>query len=149
MSRRTWRDGARLALSAAGLLISAYLTLLHYDSDVPLVCSAGSYVDCETVLSSSASMVLGLPVALWGFLWFAVAFLFAVLSVRARPRGEPPPFATSGLLWTLIGTATVLWLIYQEVGVIGKLCAWCTAVHVLVLAMLVVQVTGEPAERSP
>jgi uncharacterized membrane protein len=48
----------------------------------------------------------------------------------------------------LIGTLMVLWLVYQEIGVIGKICAWCTAVHVLVLALLVVQVRAYRPQRE-
>ncbi len=142
-------DRLRLALAALGLLISAYLTLLHYDSAVPLVCGRGALVDCETVLASPSASVLGVPVAAWGLAWFAVALALALLSLRPGTRGESPPLRAAGLGWTLIGTAAVLWLIYQEVGVIGRLCAWCTAVHLVVLALLVLQVLRESPRAAP
>jgi uncharacterized membrane protein len=40
---------------------------------------------------------------------------------------------------TAAGVAGGLYLDYQEVGVVGKICAWCTAVHVIIVAMAVVQ----------
>ncbi len=125
MQRRT-ADRLTLALGTAGLLISGYLTLLHFDSSVPLVCSAGSYVNCETVLTSPSATFAGVPVAVWGVAWFAVALALA----RVR---------RAALAWTVAGTIGVMYLVFQEVGVIGKLCAWCTAVHVIIVAMLVVR----------
>ena len=148
MRRRT-ADRVTLALALVGLLVAAYLTLLHYDSSVPLVCSAGSFVNCETVLTSPSATVLAVPVAVWGIVWFAVALAMAALLVRAKARGGSPMLRNALLAWTVAATLGVLYLVYQEVGVIGKLCAWCTAVHVIVLAMLVVQVGGQSAEGNP
>ncbi len=141
-------DRLRLVLTTLGLAIAAYLTLLHYDTSIPLVCGRGTIVDCETVLSSPSSTVLGAPVALWGLLWFGVAFVLGVLTARAPGSGRSG-LRTAGLAWTLIGTGAVLWLVYQEIGVIGKICAWCTAIHVLVLTLLVVQVLEKrPVEEG-
>jgi uncharacterized membrane protein len=139
----------RIALTVIGLAIAAYLTLLHYVSSVPLACGSGSVINCETVLSSPASMVLGVPVAVWGLLWFAVAFVLALMWARASGGGEPPHLRAAGLAWTLVGTATVLWLVYQEIAEIGRICIWCTAIHVLVLALLVIEVRADqPPEAA-
>lgn len=142
----------RLALIVAGLAVSGYLTLLHYFTSVPLVCGQGSLVDCHTVLSSPSSVVLGLPVAVWGLFWFVVALGLAVLMLRGGGGGAGGSrgVRTAALAWALVGTASVLWLVYQELGVIGKICAWCTAVHVVVLALLVVEVRAHGSvEEAP
>lgn len=132
----------RLALTVIGLAIAGYLTLLHYVTSVPLVCGQGSFVDCHTVLNSPSSMVMGLPVAVWGLFWFVVALVLAVSALRSGDLGGrgASRVGAASLGWALVGTATVLWLVYQEIGVIGKLCAWCTVIHVVVLALLVVEV---------
>lgn len=144
---RGW-DRLRLALGVAGLLISAYLTLVHFDSHVPLACAAGSFVNCETVLSSPSATMLGVPVAAWGLAWFAGAIALALLSLRTGAGGEARGLRALGLAWPLVGTVGVLWLVYQEVGVIGRICVWCTVVHVIILALLVIQVLSEP-RRAP
>ncbi len=143
-------DRLRAGLAAAGLLIAAYLTLLHYDTSVPLVCGSGrgSVVNCERVLDSPSSVVLGVPVAAWGLLWFVVALGVAVVALRAGESGASPSLRVAAFVWALVGTLSVLWLVYQEVGVVGKICAWCTAVHVLVLAMLVVEVRSYPLRAA-
>jgi uncharacterized membrane protein len=131
-------DRVRLVLAVIGLAIAGYLTLQHYDGGLPLACGQGSFVDCETVLTSPSSMVLGLPVAMWGIAWFGVAVALSVPALRGPPSSSSLHYVR--FAWTLVGTATVLWLVYQELGIIGKICAWCTGIHVLVLALLVVEV---------
>jgi len=142
---RVRSDRARLVLALIGLAIAGYLTLLHFDSNVPLLCAAGSRINCETVLTSSSAIVFGVPVAVWGVAWFGVTLVLAVLSIRAGPAGRAPLLRSVSLGWTLIGTGGVLWLLYQEMGVIGKICAWCTAVHVIVLSLVVVEAASDGA----
>jgi uncharacterized membrane protein len=142
-------DRLRVAQAAAGLAIAGYLTLLHYNSDIPLVCAGGSFVDCATVLNSPSAVVFGIPVAVWGLAWFAVAVALSVLFLRCPAGAKPPALRAAGLGWALAGAGGVLWLVYQELGVVGRLCAWCTAVHVAVLALLVVEVEqSEQARRG-
>ncbi len=137
-------DRWRAALAGLGVLVSGYLTLLHYDGRIPLVCTSGSLVNCEQVLTSPSSRVLGVPVAAFGLVWFLAALALAWGSLRPRPAPEPPGLRATALAWTAAGTASVLWLIYQELGVVGKVCVWCTIVHLLVLALLVLQVLSDP-----
>ncbi|MDE3053201.1 MAG: vitamin K epoxide reductase family protein [Gemmatimonadota bacterium] len=137
-------DRWRVGLTGLGVLVSGYLTLLHYDRNVPLVCSSGSLVNCEQVLTSPSSMVLGVPVAAFGLGWFLVALALAWASLRPRAAMEPPGLRATALAWTAAGIASVLWLIYEELGVVGKVCLWCTVVHLLVLALLVLQVLSDP-----
>lgn len=143
MRRRT-ADLLVVALAAAGLLVAGYLTLLHYDSSVPLVCGAGTFVNCEAVLTSPSAFVAGVPVAVWGVLWFAVALALAAVLLRAARAGGSARLRQAARGWTAAGVVGVLYLIYQEVGVVGKICAWCTAVHVIIVAMAIVQSVEAP-----
>ncbi len=142
MTRQSW-DRLRVILAVLGLLVAGYLTLLHYDTSVPLACSDTGVVDCAAVLSSPYAMLLGLPVALWGVGWFTVA-LGLGLGALARARGpEPPALRWAGLLWSVVGGLFVAYLVSSEL-MIGKMCLWCTGVHVLVLAILVILVLSDP-----
>ncbi|MDI3316267.1 MAG: vitamin K epoxide reductase family protein [Bacillota bacterium] len=117
----------RLGLAGAGAAVSAYLTLLHW-APRALACPRAGLVDCGTVLDSPASLWLGIPVAIWGLVWFLVA---GVLAWRAA----------SGLrfLWAGAGAVAVLGLVYTELFVVGALCLWCTLVHLLVLALFALE----------
>jgi uncharacterized membrane protein len=138
MSLFRWSAG----LGLLGELISLYLTAVHYaQGSVPLACAAGGIVNCEEVTSSAQSMIGPLPVAGLGLLWFAI---FLALTMSHTPL----PYR---LLWASGGMAFVLYLLYAELFLVGALCLWCTAVHLLVAGLFlltVAQVGGEPPPRS-
>jgi uncharacterized membrane protein len=132
---------ARLLLAGAGLAISAYLTALHYDRAIPLVCTAGGRIDCGAVLTSPSSQVFGLPVALFGVAWF---FLAGTLVLAHDRPGAPAWLRHATLAWMLAGCGAVVYLVYAELALVGHICLWCTAVHVLVLALFVLQALAPP-----
>jgi len=122
---------AALALSLAGVGISIYLTLLHY-AGVPPACPMSGPVDCEAVLTSSYSVIAGstVPTSVAGIVWFAVSAV--IWGWRIGPLH---------LLWSAIGLATALYLVFVELVVIRVICLWCTAAHVLVFAIALIAVT--------
>ena len=127
MTTRLWR----LLLAAAGFGISVYLTLVHYDARVPLVCTDNAFIDCARVVTSPQSVVLGLPLAVWGMLWFAV------LGMTIWLRGERGAWTQMlDLGWAVVGALSIVYFIYIELFVVGVLCLWCSIVHLLVLANL-------------
>ncbi len=137
--RAVWWQAAVVILSAAGLIISIYLTSVHYEH-IPLVCSTTGFINCQRVTSSPYSVVPGttIPITIPGMLWFVVSGATAIISLRA--------FAVNGidsrrlrmfqLLWSLFGVAFVLYLIYAEFILLHNLCEWCTAVHIATVIIL-------------
>jgi uncharacterized membrane protein len=122
-----------LALSAAGLLIAVYLTVLHYNRRVPLYC-AGSGFNCRAVLDSPASVLLGVPVSVAGILWFAVMVWVTVAMAGGVNRDRLLVFARG---WAAAGMIGVLYFVYTEMFVVRAFCLWCTAVHGLVFSLFV------------
>ncbi|MFD5827174.1 vitamin K epoxide reductase family protein [Lentzea sp. NPDC060358] len=125
-----------LLLSVAGLLISAYLTYTHFNAGA-LLCSADAVVDCETVTTSEQSELFGVPVAFLGLAFFAFLTVICL------------PFAwrVDALRWVRLGAAgtgvlMVVYLVAAEFLIIGKICLWCTAVHVITLALACLLVTA-------
>ena len=120
-----------IALSVAGIAVSIYLTALHFIGFVPACPSSGS-INCEAVLTSPYAVIAGteVPTSAAGIAWFAVS---AILWTR--------PFGWMQLLWTALGLVTVLYLVFIEIVRVGAICLWCTAVHVLVVALLLIAVT--------
>jgi uncharacterized membrane protein len=126
---------AGVALSIAGLAISAYLTLAHY-ANAPLACVNTGAIDCNAVTTSSFSVVPGtqVPISLLGVLWFATnGVLFALAVARERRT-----VAIVQLAGAIAGVAVVLSLVYAEVTVIGRICEWCTLLHVLIVAIFLI-----------
>jgi uncharacterized membrane protein len=139
---RRWVGPIALALSLAGLAVSAYLTAAHFTSDAILACSSSGTVDCARVTTSAESSVLGIPVAVLGLGWFAAMTLLTL--PMARCSGQPW-IARTRMLLAVAGMAFVVWLVYAELFRIGAICLWCTVVHVMAFGLFVVIVTQAPA----
>lgn len=115
----------RPTLVGIGIAIAAYLTLLHYDAQIPLVCSQNGLVNCNAVLTSLESQWWGIPVSAWGLGWF---ILYAVFLARGVPAGWR-------LGWVGVGVVAVVYLIYVEFVVLGAICLWCSALHLTILSL--------------
>lgn len=123
-------------LSLVGIVISLYLTSVHYEN-VPLVCTDSGFVDCARVLASRYSMVPGttIPISIPGLFWFVVSGVLAFLAWRRWP--EHRQLRLAELAWTILGLLTVFYLVYVEIVRLHTLCAWCTVLHVIILTMLI------------
>jgi uncharacterized membrane protein len=133
-------DQARLAGSVAGIGIAGYLAVLHYDRAVPLACPGNGAVNCERVLTSPQAMWLGVPVAVWGVLWFIVAAILAGASLAQPGPKEPGWLRRAALGWSAMGAIVVVGLVYTELAVVGAICLWCSVVHGVVVGLFVIQV---------
>ena len=134
--RRAWSQVFLLLCSLAGAAIAIYLTVVHYDEAVPLFCSGSGLVNCGLVLSSPYAVVSGtsIPISVPGLAWCLVMAALALVGLRAHPRWlRPAQFA-----WALVGLLTALYLVYVEIVRLHAICAWCSALHVLILLMFLV-----------
>lgn len=127
-----------LALAAAGLAISAYLTWTHYSGTAP-VCSISH--GCEVVQHSRWATLAGVPVALLGVLGYAAIATCLLL------RAEGARLAAAAL--TLCGLLFSGWLTWLEVARIHALCQWCLSSAVVMLVLTAVTWVRAGASPSP
>jgi uncharacterized membrane protein len=141
-----WARYSSLGLSVAGLAVSAYLTVEHFTASTTLACSESGPVNCLKVTTSPQSYLLGVPVAVLGLVFF-VAMVGLTLPVAWRSgRGE---LTLARLGAVAVGVVMVMYLVYAELFVVDAICLWCTAVHVITVALFVVLVlaaVSEPAD---
>jgi uncharacterized membrane protein len=142
---------AIVVFAVAGLGISVYLTLEHY-AHVPLICSTTGLVDCSSVLTSSYSVVPGtsIPITLPGMLWCLVSggIAVAMLSLAWRRIAVPMRLFTFQKIWGGLGLISIFYLVYAELVKLHHICAWCTGVHVLVLATFLVTLGSDPVAAT-
>ena len=135
-----WAVWTTFALALAGLAISSYLTYTHFQPTA-LVCSDTGAINCAFVTSSAQSYFIGIPVAILGVAQYVV--LVVLCSPWAWARAERwihlARFAVAG-----IGVLFVLWLIAAEVLILGKYCLWCSGVHLVSFALLIVLTRVNP-----
>jgi protein-disulfide isomerase/uncharacterized membrane protein len=128
---------AALLLAAVGLVISLYLVRLHARAHAGFAsfCDVDDVVNCDRVATSAYSVALGIPVAAWGAIGYALAACLAAVGVRRRgPHAGWP----RGLLFALAGTAAVVSVALALVSelAIGAWCLVCAASWVVSFGLL-------------
>ena len=108
--RAPWLVWSSLALSVAGLAVSAYLTYEHFTDNSTLACSIGGVVDCAKVTTSAWSTFLGVPVALLGLLFFVVMIGLCLPRVW---RSRAAHLDAARLGWATVGLGMALYLVRE------------------------------------
>ncbi len=128
-------------VAAFGIGVAAYIAIEAAGGDAP-ACIAGSS-GCETVASSSYSHLLGVNIAVFGIVGYALLLAAALL------RGDAARMAGFGL--SLVGFGYSVFLTYLELFKIEAICQWCVASAVLMTvlfglnAVRMVGYVGRPA----
>jgi uncharacterized membrane protein len=76
---------------------------------------------------------------------------FVVMSVLTSPpvwRRSVRWLALSRSLLAVAGITFVFWLIAAELLIIGHVCLWCTGVHVVMFALVIVLTRATPAQQG-
>jgi uncharacterized membrane protein len=107
--------------AAFGIGVASYIAIEAAGGDAP-ACIAGSS-GCQTVAESSYSELLGVNVAVYGIVGYALLLATALL------RGDGARMA--GFVLALIGFGFSLYLTYIELFRIEAICQWCVASAVL------------------
>lgn len=141
-----WLPAVSLALVLIGLALSVYLTYEHYTSSTTLACSDNGVVNCLQVTTSAQSKVFGIPVALLGLIYF-VAMVPACLPVAWRSRAAWLRYGRIGA--GAVGIVFVFYLLYSELFTIGKICLYCTGVHVVTVLLFAVILFGQASVTAP
>jgi uncharacterized membrane protein len=139
-----WARATSLALSLAAGGIASYLTVTHYSDPTALACPDSGVVNCTLVTTSSWSVFLGVPVAVWGMAW---SLVMAGLTTPWAWRAGWGQLDQVRVVASGLGAATVLYLVYVELFRIGAICLWCTGVHVITVGLFGVVLAGQAAAR--
>jgi uncharacterized membrane protein len=131
-------DNWLLGLAAAGIALTSYLTFIAWFGQHPAFCGADS--ECDLVQQSRWSTLLGMPIALWGLLTYA---LLARLVWRLRTRAGAWRMA---LTIAGVGAAVSWYLTTVSVLVIEATCAYCLASFAIANALLVLLLVRRPAQ---
>jgi uncharacterized membrane protein len=135
-----WLPRVATVVALLGLGIATYLTIVHYAAGaVPLACPATGGINCEKVTTSPQSMIFGVPVALYGAVWF---LLMVAANVRPAWRSERWWIVLGRLGLAVGGIGFVVYLIYAELFLINAICLECTSVHVLTFTLFVLVLGG-------
>ncbi|UCH48872.1 MAG: vitamin K epoxide reductase family protein, partial [Betaproteobacteria bacterium] len=126
-----------LGLIAAGIALTAYLTFVAWFGERPAFCGAES--ECDLVQQSRWSVLLGLPIAFWGLLTYALLARL-VWRMRTRPRSWQ-----LALTVTSIGVGVSWYLTAVSIFEIEATCTYCLISFVIMNALLVLLLLRRPA----
>src|SRR2546426_5754527 len=107
-------------LALVGLFVALYLWLYKIGIIGTLQCGIGA---CEQVQTSRYAELLGIPVAFYGVVGYAVLLAVALLGLRPRFLAERRVTLALALL-SSAGLLFTLYLTYLELFVIHPLCRW-------------------------
>ena len=138
---RRWLPWTLAALAYAGFVLSAYLTIVHYRGYVsPCYVVQG----CETVQTSTYSVILGVPVALAGAVYFGLLFYLSVGLLRGSAQWLVSAFKVLAFL----GALAIIPLFLLQAIVLKAFCSYCVATEVLMLAIWILSFLLAARERS-
>ena len=129
MSDETRLRGIAL-IALVGLFVSVYLLLYHMGFYGALLCGPGS---CEVVQASKYARFLGLPLALWGTLWYGGVLVLAFLGL-----GPASGRRWLEVLLALATTGGLLFSIYLtsvELFILHAVCMWCVISAILTVLL--------------
>jgi uncharacterized membrane protein len=117
------------ALAMLGLVLSGVLQVLHVRTylvpSADSFCSVGDTLDCNAVTFSRFSVLLGVPLPVWGALGFYAMSLVAWRGVKLL------------LPMSALAALASIALFLEEVLHVGAICIFCEAVHLVAIALFV------------
>jgi uncharacterized membrane protein/protein-disulfide isomerase len=143
-----------LLCAAVGFGVSAAAAYTHYhllnDPNYRSFCDVNETVSCTQVYMSRFSTVNGVPVAIFGALWFVVAGLLSVAGFTARDsvRESVPGYL---FVMSTMALAVVLYLGYASFFLLKAVCLLCLTTYAAVIGLFLVSgaATSYPMTTLP
>lgn len=139
-----WRPIATTVICLAGLGLAGFLTWGHYfdqqaiSNTCPLG-SKGGLINCGLVTSSPESIIFGIPVALYGLVFFVA---MTAMCLPVAWRSPSMWLARARVALNVVGIGFVIYLVSVEFLQLHHICLYCTGVHILQFALFILVVTG-------
>lgn len=103
-------------LSLAGFLDAVYLTATHYSGSIKCTLSG-----CTDVLTSTYADLWGIPIALFGAIYYFIILITALLYIDRRAKIALPVIT----ILPIFGFGFTLWLLYLQIFILRALCQYC------------------------
>ena len=140
-AQRRWVPWFLAGAAYAGFVISLYLTFVHYRGYV-----SPCYVvhGCEEVQTSKYSVILGVPLALVGTVFFALMFYLGI----GLLTGSRLLVVRSYKVLAFAGALAIIPLFLLQAIVLKAFCTYCVATEVIMLVLWVASFLLRAPEQS-
>jgi uncharacterized membrane protein len=132
---------AVLVIALIGFADASYLTIEHYKNVIPPCTTNG----CETVLTSAYSTVAGIPISLFG----AIYYLAIAIGAFAYIEGKRHKIFKAALILPVIGFIVSLGLVSIMAFVVHSWCQYCLASAAISTVLFVLSLLIWRSLRSP
>lgn len=132
-----------LILAFFGLADSAYLAQ-HEVTGTPLLCTIQNLSGCNIVAASQYSHLFGIPLAVFGVLFYSIVFVLAALEIVIFDRLLRRVLQIAAL----IGVAASLYFSLVQIFLIGAFCIYCLASAIIALVILILASLIEPIVKK-
>lgn len=126
-----------LFLILIGLFDTGYLAWLHYKNYTDITfasfCALSKNINCDTVSQNPWSILLGLPLAYWGFFAYLASFVFMTTVWQPQPNILPLWF----ILCSLGAVYALASLVFSYISAteISAYCILCLVSHIINFAL--------------
>lgn len=127
-------------VALAGFADATYLTIEHYQNAIP-PCGVGS---CESVLTSAYSTLFGLPISLFG----SVYYLFILGGLFAYLEGKNEKLLRAALILPMLGFIVSLALVSIMAFVLHAYCTYCLGSAAITTVLFILSVIAFTKYRS-
>ena len=128
------------AFAALGMAAATWSTWVHYQilnsPTYESFCDVNSTLNCTAAYTSRFGAIGGVPVALFGVLFFAGVLVLIALCSQSKAAAPNLPgyvFAAS-----TIGLAVVLYLAYASYFILHVVCLLCAGTYVAVIGLFLI-----------
>lgn len=112
-------------LVLSGMIVSLYSVYYHYQEEGSSFCNFSENLNCDVVNKSIYSEILGIPIALFGFLMYVA---LAILYYQNMWK--------EGFLIIFSAGIFTIFLTYIEIFLLKALCPLCVANAIIVYSIL-------------
>jgi len=120
-------------------------TYVHYrlltDPNYTSFCDVNASVNCTQAYLSRYGSLWGLPVALWGILFFTLVLLLVIAAGRRQSaaRDSVPGYI---FLMSTIGLAIVMYLAWASFFQLHTVCLFCATTYIAVISIFILSGSG-------
>ncbi len=112
-----------IGLCLLGIIDTSYLIYNHYFIET-LNCSTG-WINCDVVNNNQYSYIFGLPVSIYGFIYYLV-LLVALILLKTKTCVECIKKLKKYIGWLIsAGLLMSLWFTYVQIFIIKSICLFC------------------------
>lgn len=130
MKTRTWVV-VLLVLSFIGLADASYLAQ-HAVTGAPLICDVGNLTGCNIVASSPYSRIFGVPIAIYGVIFYGLIFVLSALELVIADQLLRR--ILQGV--SALGFVASVYFILVQLFLIGAFCIYCFISAIIAIIML-------------